>query len=167
MILTLRRITSRLLSLAAARAPTKFAEWARAMLGELDYVEDDRSAFFWALGSIGVLLRFSAIQLLLIPKWRDKSMIRHTGQVLLGAVVAGIVCMAGSLVWMALLKVAGLQLSDVRISQRLMFIFLLEVTYFVIATAQWRRRKFVSVGVSLAGLTQMASVILTVTRFVR
>ena len=156
-----------MLSLAAACAPAKFADWARAMLGELDYVEDDWSAFFWALGSIGVLLRFSTIQLLLIPKWRDKSMIRHTGQVLLGAVVAGIVCMAGSLVCIALLKVAGLQLSDVRMSQRLIFIFLLEVTYVVIATAQWRRRKFVSVGVSLAGLTQLASVILTVTRFAR
>jgi hypothetical protein len=167
MILTLRRITSRLLSLAAACAPAKFAEWARAMLGELDYVEDDWSAFFWALGSIAVLLRFSTIQLLLIPKWRDKSMIRHTGQVLLGAVVAGIVCMAGSLVCIASLKVAGLQLSDVRMSQRLMFIFLLEVTYVVIATAQWHRRKIVSVGVSLAGLTQLASVILTLMRFVR
>jgi hypothetical protein len=167
MILTLRRISSRLLSLAAACAPTKFAEWARAMLGELDHVEDDWSAFFWALGSIGVLLRFSTIQILIIPKWRDKSMIRHTGQVLLGTVVAGIVCMAGSLVCIALLKVAGLQLSDVRISQRLMFVLLLEVTYVVIATAQWRRRKFVSVGVSLAGLTQMASVILTLMRFVR
>jgi len=167
MILTLRRIASRLLGLAADCAPTKFAEWARAMLGELDYIEDDWSAFFWALGSISVLLRFSAIQLLLIPKWRDKSMIRHTGQVLLGAVVAGIVCMAGSLVRMALLKVAGLQLSEVGMSQRLMFVFLLEVTYVLIATAQWRRRKFVSVGVSLAGLTQLASVILAVTRFVR
>lgn len=167
MILTLRGITARLLSFAAACAPTKFAEWARAMLGELDYVEDDWSAFFWALGSIGVLLRFSTIQLLLIPKWRDKSMIRQTGQVLLGAVVAGIVCMAGSLVRMAMLKVAGLQLSDVRMSQRLMFILLLEVTYVVIATAQWHRRKFVSVGVSLAGLTQLASVISTLMRFVR
>lgn len=94
-------------------------------------------------------------------------MIRHTRQVLLGAVVAGIVCMAGSLACMALLKVAGLQLSDVRMSQRLMFIFLLEVIYVVIATAQWRRRKFVSVGVSLAGLAQLASVILMVTRVVR
>ena len=94
-------------------------------------------------------------------------MIRHTGQVLLGAVVAGIVCMAGSLVRMALLKVAGLQLSEVGMSQRLMFVFRLEVTYVLIATAQWRRRKFVSVGVSLAGLTQLASVILAVTRFVR
>jgi hypothetical protein len=134
------------------------------MLGELDYVEDDWSAFFWALGSIGVLLRFSTIQLLLNPKWRDKSMIRHTGQVLLGAAVAGIVCIAGSLLCMTLLKVAGLQLSEVRIPQRLIFIFLLEVAYGVIATAQWRRRKFVSVGVSLAGLAQLASVILTVTR---
>jgi hypothetical protein len=167
MILTLRRFTVRLLTLAAACAPTKFAEWARAMMGELDYVEDDWSAFFWALGSIGVLLRFSTIQILLIPKWRDKSMIRRTGQVLLGAVVAGIVCMAGSLVCIALLKVAGMQLSDARMSQRLMFIFLLEVTYVLIATAQWRRRKFVSVGVSLAGLIQLASVILTVTRFMR
>jgi hypothetical protein len=167
MILTLRRITSRLLTLAAACAPTKFAEWARAMLGELAYVKNDWSAFFWALGSIGVLLRFSTVQLLLIPKWRDKSMIRHTGQVLLGAVVAGIVCMAGSLVCIALLKVAGLQLSDVRMSQRLIFIFLLEVTYVVVATAQWRRRKFVSVGVSLAGMTQLVSVILTVARSVR
>ncbi len=167
MILTRRRIASRLLTLAVACAPTKFAEWARAMLGELEYVEDDWSAFFWALGSIGVLFRFSTIQLLLVPKWRDKSMLRHTGQVLLGAVVAGIVCMAGSLVCMALLKVAGLQLSEVRISQRLIFIFLLEVAYGVIATTLWRRRKLVSVGVSLAGLAQLASVILTVARFVR
>ena len=68
---------------------------------------------------------------------------------------------------MALLKVAGLQLSEVGMSQRLMFVFLLEVTYVLIATAQWRRQKFVSVGVSLAGLAQLASVILAVTRFVR
>ncbi len=92
-------------------------------------------------------------------------MIRHTGQVLLGAVVAGIVCVAGSLVYLASLKVAGLQLSDIQMSQRLIFISLLEVTYVVIAAAQWRRRKFVSVGVSLAGLTQLASVIWTVSLF--
>jgi hypothetical protein len=128
MILTLRTITSRLLSLTAACAPTKFAEWARAMRGELDYVEDDWAAFFWALGSLGVLLRISTIQLLLNPKWRDKSVIKHTGQVLLGAVMAGIVCVAGSLVCLASLKVAGLQLSDIQMSQRLIFIALLEVT---------------------------------------
>ena len=136
------------------------------MQAELDHVEGNWSSFFRALGGIAAMLEFSMIQFVTNQKWRGKNMIRHISQILLGAIVAIAVSIVGSFVWLTALSVAGLQLSSLPLWPRLVFISLLDVIYIAIATVLWgHRRKLVSVGISLAGLAQLLSVILTVIRF--
>ena len=156
----LRRVAADLLSLVAAHAPTNLKEWVRAMQAELDHVEGDWSAFFWALGGIAAVLKLSMLQLLLTPRWKEKNMIKYIGQILLSAIVALAVCFVWIFVWLTALKVAGLQWGSLPM-WRWMFIFLVEVIYVAIATKLWRRRKLVSVGIALAGFTQLLFAILT------
>lgn len=153
----LRRVAVHLLSIVAAHTPANLKEWVRAMQAELGHVEGDWSAFFWALGSIGAVLKLSVIQLLLTARRKEKNMIKNIGQILPGVIVALAVGFVGIFVYLTALKVAGLQLG----SSRWMFTFLAEVIYVAIATALWRRRKLVSVGIALAGFTQLLFAILT------
>jgi hypothetical protein len=48
-----------LLEWMVERAGAGTREWARAMLGELDEVEGDWAALFWALGGVGAVVRGS------------------------------------------------------------------------------------------------------------
>jgi len=55
-----RKIARALLEGAVRMAPPHTAEWAQAMLSELDYVEGEWSALIWALGSAAAVVRRSA-----------------------------------------------------------------------------------------------------------
>lgn len=57
----LRRLAEALLSAALAIAPGDTLEWGQAMLGELRHVEGNWSAFFWSLGSAGVLAKHALV----------------------------------------------------------------------------------------------------------
>lgn len=60
----LRRLAEALLSAALAIAPGDTLEWGQAMLGELRHVEGNWSAFFWSLGSAGVLAKHALVALI-------------------------------------------------------------------------------------------------------
>lgn len=53
-------VAERLLSAAVRRAPPHAALWAKGMLGELAYIDDDWDALRWALGSVAALVRCTA-----------------------------------------------------------------------------------------------------------
>lgn len=55
--MTIRRLASAILTAAVRRASPGVREWGNAMLREMDFVEGDWSALFWALGSAIALFR--------------------------------------------------------------------------------------------------------------
>ena len=55
-----RGLAERLLRAVIRLAPGESTEWATAMLRELDFIEGDWEALFWALGSATVILRHAA-----------------------------------------------------------------------------------------------------------
>jgi hypothetical protein len=59
-----RRIAVGLLQAALRIAPPSAAEWGRAMLAELHYVEGDWSALAWAIGGTGVIAKQSVLALI-------------------------------------------------------------------------------------------------------
>lgn len=54
-----RRLASRLLLAVARHAPVECRDWANAMLRELDFIEGDWAALFWAMGSTTAIFRYS------------------------------------------------------------------------------------------------------------
>jgi hypothetical protein len=59
-----RRIATALLQSAISIAPKEALDWGHAMLGELCHVEGNWSAFFWSLGSAGVLAKHALVALI-------------------------------------------------------------------------------------------------------
>ena len=59
-----RRLAAALLQSAISIAPADTLDWGRAMLGELWHVEGNWSAFFWSLGSAGVLAKHTLVALI-------------------------------------------------------------------------------------------------------
>ena len=57
---TPRNLAARLLTAVLRYAPPESREWASAMLRELDFIEGDWAALFWALGSATAILRHAA-----------------------------------------------------------------------------------------------------------
>jgi hypothetical protein len=56
-----RRWASVLLRWVTKIAPPPSREWAEAMLRELDFVEGEWAAFFWALGCAWVVAQYAAM----------------------------------------------------------------------------------------------------------
>ena len=54
-----RRLASRLLRVVVRYAPRACQDWANAMLRELDFIESDWAASFWAMGSTAAIFRYS------------------------------------------------------------------------------------------------------------
>ena len=52
-----RNLASQVLSTVLSHAPPEAREWAEAMLRELDYIDGDWAALFWALGSTTAIFR--------------------------------------------------------------------------------------------------------------
>jgi hypothetical protein len=57
-----RKLAAKLLRAAIRLAPPQSREWAAAMLRELDFIEGDWAALFWALGSFGAIFRHAATE---------------------------------------------------------------------------------------------------------
>ena len=79
-MLAIRRLASRLLSAVVRHSSSESHEWASAMLGELDFIESDWAALFWALGSTGAILRYFALRGL--RGWFDKRAKQQEGLML-------------------------------------------------------------------------------------
>jgi hypothetical protein len=55
--MAIRRLASAILTTSVRRVSPGVREWGNAMLREMDFVEGDWAALFWALGSATALLR--------------------------------------------------------------------------------------------------------------
>jgi hypothetical protein len=146
-----RRLAERLLSALRRRASTETEHWATAMLHELDYVDGDWSALWWALGGAAALCRVDALSA------------RRVGKATVG-VVSGALIAAG-LMAICLVTLVSLphmswpQLSRSSVLERSIVTVGLETICAGIAAAVWRHRRSVATGALVAGTTVFLHVV--------
>lgn len=144
-----------LLELVLRCAPSHCREWASAMLRELDFIEGDWAALFWALGSVAAIFRHCGRELVRVGFRRQeeagmKETAKNVGWVFAGvlASVLLIVCAMG------LFHLAEYFFPPMKQSipwPTWLVVFLLPETLFVIGTVRfWRKRRPMAVGVLLA-----------------
>ena len=153
----LRRFAWLVLNSLVEHSANETRSWGCAMLREMDFVDSDWSALFWALGSAKALCTLSLSQ-------RRKAFLKGARRELsagavakrMPAMILGIMMAAAflSICMMTLAKLSQgswLEPADYRIADRLLFVVVPEVIYLVSAAALWRQRRSIAVGILSAG----------------
>jgi len=170
----LRRLAERVLHSAVRRSSAVSQCWGNAMLGELDFVENDWIALLWALGGTTALIRHSvqrelrkALEKRLEPDGRVT--LKNLGKKIAG-MLSGIVIASGVLTITVVTCVQLLprvfpqsQLMHQPFVEWLTFIGMPETIFIVTAIAFWRRRRSMATGLLLAALIFITHVIIHVT----
>jgi len=168
----IRRLASRLLGAAVRHSSSDSQEWVRAMLGELDYIESDWAALFWALGSARAIFKYSIprqLQTWLGPRSNEeegtlKHMRRTAAGTLAGIGIAvGVLVSAFGLVRLLLVIFPAPTLKGVESVQMLAVIVVPETIFVVAAVALWRKRRPMAVGLVLSAVTLVAHVVVHLT----
>jgi hypothetical protein len=158
-----RRMASSVLQAAARHASSDTQDWAHAMLQELDYIESDWAALFWAAGCTTAIFRHS------VPRearaWaarrsnRGEALMMDTlGQKATGVVsgvviaVAVLACAMG-LVRLFFLLFPAWDLERMPWAEWLAVIVIPETIFIVTAVTIWRRRRSMAIGILLSAIT--------------
>jgi hypothetical protein len=167
-----RRLASRLLGAAVRHTSSDSQEWVRAMLSELDYIESDWAALFWALGSARAIFKYS------IPRqlhtWlgtrsnEEEGMLKHMRRTAAGTlagigIAVGVLVAAFGLVRLLLVIFPASTLKGVESVQMLAVIVVPETIFVVAAVALWRKRRPMAVGLVLSAVTLVAHVVVHLT----
>jgi len=168
----IRRLASRLLGAAVRHSSSDSQEWVRAMLSELDYIESDWAALFWALGSARAIFKYS------IPRqlhtWlgtrsnEEEGMLEHMRRTAAGTlagigIAVGVLVSAFGLVRLLLVIFPAPTLKGVESVQMLAVIVVPETIFVVAAVALWRKRRPMAVGLVLSAVTLVAHVVVHLT----
>lgn len=151
----MRELATRLVSTVLRFTPEHCREWTNAMLRELDFIEGDWAALFWALGSVAAIFRRCGSELVLMGFRQEagmKEVAKSIGWLLLGIVLASALAVgvfglfhlaanfyppllhAGSLPWPTWLLV-----------------FFLPETLLILGIVRfWRKRRPMALGILLA-----------------
>jgi len=157
-----RRMATRLLAFVVRHTSSQSQEWANAMLRELDFIESDWAAFFWALGSTTAIFRHAGRGLMaMLGKSAGEK--EERGMKDIGAKAAGIasgvlialgvvVCAFGLLwIWFHFFPVPGMG----PVPWWVAVIIIPEAIFVVAVASLWRKRKPVAVGILLLAITLM------------
>lgn len=147
-----RKLGAALLRAVMRLAPVESRDWALAMLRELDFIDGEWAALFWALGSAAAILRHaaSAWREWLKRRTKEEMAMSNTGKKVLG-VGLGILS-ALALVGCALagLRIIGVLFPGLEHSPWVYWLAVLAIpeTIFVTATVVlWRKRGPVAGGI--------------------
>ena len=168
-----RRLALRLLGVAVRHSSSESQEWARAMLSELDFIESDWAALFWALGSARAIFKYSLPRQL--RAWLGKRSSQEEGPMLklirrnaagtlsgIGIAV-GVLVAAFGLVRGLLVIFPASTLKGVESAEMLAVIVLPETIFVVAAVALWRKRRPMAVGLVLSAVILVAHVVVHLT----
>jgi hypothetical protein len=163
----LRRAAQSLLGLAMRLVPENGREWAAAMLHELDFVEGDWAALWWAVGGLTVIARQVAGQWRVgrneqIRKWKDKAMEqmgKKAGWLIAGALGAIALSLAafGLLYWTAV-SFPNLGLDRAEWTHILFIIIIPGLISLGFMLRFWRRQRPMAIGILLSLLVTTAHV---------
>jgi hypothetical protein len=168
----IRKLASRLLCAVVRHSSSESHEWAGAMLAELDFIESDWAALFWALGSAGAILRYSTLRGL--RGWFDKRekqeegpmlkhIRRHAAGTLSGVLIAFGVLVAGFGAVRLLLALFPAVSVRREPAELLAVIVVPESIFVVAAVGLWRKRRSMAVGIVLSAVILVAHVVVHLT----
>jgi hypothetical protein len=154
-----RRLALALLRGVLRLAPEESREWASAMLRELDFIEGEWSALFWALGSAAAILRHAASlwRTWLYKKTNQEGRMNNTGKRVLG-VGMGVLCALGlvgcAVAGLRFLELAfpGLGLQHSAWAYWLAVLAIPEAVFVGATILLWRRRGPVAAGILATAL---------------
>jgi len=154
-----RRLASRVLTIVIRQLSGKGQLWGNAMLRELDFIEGDWAALFWAFGSTAALCRNSITSRLRTlgdrrfnETFQIKRIAKKTTGIVAGVIVAGSVLALCVGILIGLIRFASLQQENGRLADRLLIVVIPETLYVVGLITLLRRRKSVALGILLAGV---------------
>ncbi len=157
----IRSAASRMLRAVLRYAPPDSREWVNAMLRELDFIESDWAAFFWALGSTTAIFKYSIPRRLRAWFGKDsggeeKLMMKDIGKKAAGvaagvAIAAGVAVGGFGLVWLMFYLFPKWDLGPV--PWWVGVIVVPEAIFVVAIVALWRKRRPMAVGILLLAVT--------------
>jgi hypothetical protein len=155
-----RRLASRLLRAVVRHSSSATQDWANAMLRELDFIESDWAALFWALGSTGAIFRHSVPRAFRawLEKRRDQSQglpRESIGKKALGVtagivIVLGVTSLAFVLVRQLFYAFPAWDLGSM--PWWVAMIVIPEMIFVVTAVALWRKRRSMAAGILLSAI---------------
>ncbi len=154
-----RRLASRVLTIVIRQSSGEGQLWGNAMLRELDFIQGDWAALFWAFGSTAALCRHSVRSQLRTlgdrhfnETFQIKRIAKKTTGIVSGVAVAGSVLALCVGILIGLIRFASWQHTNGRLADRLLIVVIPETLYVVGIITLWRRRKSVALGILLAGV---------------
>jgi hypothetical protein len=151
-----RKFASALVRVALSLAPAESREWATAMLHELDFIEGEWAALFWALGSTLAILRHAASVWQAWLKGTNKEgRMNNTGKKALGVGLGMLSALALVGCAFAVLRIAGTLFPGLEHSPWAYWLAVMAVpeTIFLVATVMfWRKRGPLAAGILTTGL---------------
>jgi len=154
-----RRVASRVLTIVIRQSSGEGQLWGIAMLRELDFIQGDWAALFWAFGSTAALCRHSVrSRLRTLGDWhfnetfQIKRIAKKTTGIVSGVVGAGTVLALCVGILIGIIRFASLQQENGRLADRLLIVVIPETLYVVGIITLWRRRKSVALGILLTGV---------------
>jgi hypothetical protein len=168
-----RKLAARLLGVVVRHSSSDSQDWASAMLGELEFIESDWVALFWALGSTSAILRLSVLRGL--RAWfakrsnpeeglMSKHIRRNAAGTLSGVAIAVGVLVGGfGLVRLLFVLFPASDLKQVQWAELLGVIVVPETIFIVAALALWRKRRSMAVGIVMSAVTLVAHVVVHLT----
>ncbi len=164
-----RKLASGLLRAVARRSPSGSREWADAMLRELDFIESDWEALFWALGSATAIFRHSGRRW---KAWFGKKSSQKEGQMndigkktvgmLAGVGIAALLVLSAiGAVLLSFRFFPGLEVEHLKWTHWLTVI-VVETIFVISAVKLWRKRAPMAVGILLSAVVLAAHVVIHV-----
>lgn len=152
-----RRLAARLMRVVVRLVPDESRDWAMAMLRELDFIEGDWAALFWALGSAAAILRHAASvwQAWVRSKANKEASMNNTGKRALGVGLGMLSALALVGCAFAVLRIAGIVFPGLERSPWAYWLAVMAIpeAIFVAATVMlWRKRGPLAAGILATGL---------------
>ena len=156
-----RRLASKLLRAAHWLSSPDSREWANAMLRELDFIEGDWAALFWAIGSLTAIFRRSGrgwiAWLINRSESGEERTMKDVGKNALGvlsgiAVAALLAIIVAGLHMLAVSRFPSLIAGGVPWKTWILVIGVPEAILIVSTVKLWRRKKPMAVGILLSAL---------------
>jgi hypothetical protein len=154
-----RRIATGLLRAVLRYSSEESREWAAAMLQELEFIENDWEALFWAVGSMTAIFRHSGGR---IWVWLGRQFGYEEGrmndfQKRAVGVISGVGIAVGVTICFMVLThgsahIFGFDDSPWMMKFALLMAMVMEVLFVVTVIALWRKRRSMAVGILLTAI---------------
>jgi hypothetical protein len=149
-----RKLARKLLGAILRHSSEQGGEWARAMLRELDFIESDWTALFWALGSTEAMFRHSGRRLWV--RFGKRFGYQEDGMNDFQKRTVGVISGVGIAVATVICLLVAIHLAtDPERMSRMAWIAiatLMETAFAIAAIALWRKRRPMAVGILVSAV---------------